>query len=368
MNNEKFTLKSPEDMPEHAKEIVNKIEQLKQLYLKGENFNIDDQKLKLVQDLFSKKFYKNVMRFCGFGSHLVEQEITFLVEIDEKAIENVTELSKYLENKGTQFLFMQIPCKLSPNIVLPDGILDRTNPASTKFVEGLKKNNVNTFDYRQYMLDNNIDFLDSFFVTDCHWKPKTAFDATKILCQEIEKLISIEIDTDKLDINNYDRIVYPNIFLGSCGKSSNIYFSGVEDFELIIPKYDTDYSWIDPVKGFTKRGEAKASLLYPLHLDWNYTVLNPYAVYSLPMSGYAIIKNHKATNTNKILFLCDSFSNTIASFLAPQFSELHFLDLRGEKKDLFGIIEEIKPDIVVMLYTTYTYNNIISMTDVNPNQ
>lgn len=359
LNNDKFPLLSPEDMPEHAKELVKKLDHLKQAYLAGENFYIDKEKTMLLQDLCRRGYMGSfVHRIGGYQSGLLRTEIahgTLNPIIAENTIENISNFSKYLSNKNISFIYMQIPCKLSPNgDNLPEGVSNETNVRADIILQGLNKNNVNTLDYRKIMVDNNINFNESFFKTDHHWKPLTVFDATNCLCHEIEKLIEMGMDKEKLNIKNYDVMKYKSIFLGNCGRESNVLYSGLDDLDLILPKYDTNYSWHCIENNLTKQGSAKEALIYPLQLDWKHYVTNPYASYSLTHDGYNVIQNHNSNNDKKILLLNDSFSNPLASFLAPQFSELHFLDLRGNKKDLFGIIEKVKPDIVVMLYSTFT--------------
>lgn len=371
INNEKFDLPTPNDMPEKAKQIVSQINQLNTAYINGENFYIDSKKTLMLKDFCQKKLIDGVHRLDDYLSHLVERELgckrNFPLVIED-AVENISQFSNYLKNKDIPFLYMQLPCKISPiKTDLPKGTTNLSNDKSTELVNGLKQKGVNTLDYRQVMIENNIDFLENFFKTDPHWKIILSFEATKRLCEEIEQLIDMQLDLSKLDINNYDRINYPNIILGSQGKSVGVSYAGVEDFEIILPKYDTEYTWSCINHGFTKHGNAKEALLYPIHLNWNYNFANPYAVYSLIDSGYTVIENHKANSKQKILCLNDSFSNPMASFIAPHFSQSHFLDLRGTKKDLNKIIEDINPDIVVMLYTTFSYNIYPIMTQVNPN-
>lgn len=381
LNDEKFSLLTPDDMPQKAKEVVNQLKYIKDCYYKKENFYLDSKNNILLQDFCSKNYYKDVYRLGDYqSSHLVERELGIYSEKGLKfnrdlnyiksAIENVTQFNKYLKNKNIPFMYMQLPCKISPNNNdLPRDTPNMSNIKADEFILGLKKKNVNVFDYRKFMIQNNIDFLDNFFKTDTHWKPSLAFSATIKLLEEIKKLINIEIDEDKITIENYNKVVYPNIFLGSQGKKTGILFSGLDDFELILPKYETDYTWHGLNFGLKKRGTIKEALLYPSQLCWEYNLANPYAVYNLLNASYTIIENHKSKSNLKILCINDSFSNPIASFLAPHFSELHFFDLRGNssKKELFEIIDYINPDIVVMLYTTFSFNIVPSMTDINPN-
>lgn len=95
--------------------------------------------------------------------------------------------------------------------------------------------------------------------------------------------------------------------------------------------------------------------------------MNPYGVDSLGRNSYCQIVNHHSQG-KKILILRDSFILPMTKFLAAQFSELHFMDIRGDlnKKDLFAKIEEINPDMVLMAHWPSAVAVIPSTTDINP--
>lgn len=387
-NDKKFKLLKPTDMPEEVKEIVKRLEYYRNTYEQGEDLEITKDNLWIIQkkrvnfwedfsefdkknysliDFLNKDNYNNVFKSKHYGNHLFGNHTNISVNIAE-AVENVTAFSDFLKKKNIPFLYMQFPSKLSNvDISLINDIVDKVNPGITEFLQGIFENGVNILDYRKLMSNNNIEFLDGFFKTDHHWKPRTAFHATKKLCEELEKLINHKFDYTKFDLNNYNQIIYPNIFLGSYGRKTGILYGGLDDFEIILPKYETDYTWESPSKGFKTRGEANDSLLYTLQLDWKYFLTNPYGVYNLMDSLNVIITNHKNNSDLKILCLHDSFANPIASFLAPHFSELHFYDLRGElnKYDIIKTIDDVKPDVVIMMYTR-SFMHQHCMTDVNP--
>lgn len=362
-NDDRYTLIKPNQMPETAKKIIEQLREIEKKYLADNK----DKEIVLNEIIYKNEFL-GVHRIGNYLGHLLHQEVSeeFTTDI-EKSIVDITKLSNYLEEKNIPFMYMQLPCKVSKEGEnLPKGVKNTSNIKSTQLVEGLKNGNVNVLDYRDVLIKQDIDFLDRFYKTDTHWKITESLNATKELCREIEKKCDVEIDWSKLEKSSYESIIYKDIFLGSAGKITGIIYSGVDDFELLLPKYDTNYSWECTQKEFYKKGNAKDALLYHLQLDWNYEIVNPYGVYSLVNFGHTIIKNHDLKSDKKILCLNDSFSNPMAMFMASQFAEVHFLDLRGEKKDLKKIIKEVNPSMVIMLYTTFSYNLHPLMTDVNP--
>ena len=64
--------------------------------------------------------------------------------------------------------------------------------------------------------------------------------------------------------------------------------------------------------------------------------------------------NHKNQEGPKVVLLRESFSCTLAPFLALSCSELTTIDLRHFSGDLMETIQELEPDLVMTLYTAST--------------
>ena len=70
------------------------------------------------------------------------------------------------------------------------------------------------------------------------------------------------------------------------------------------------------------------------------------------------MKNNTNPGGKKILLVRSSFACVVAPFLALQTSELHICDMRdkeyyvGAKINLKEYIQEIKPDYVIVLYSS----------------
>lgn len=388
-------LLTPNDLPTSIQKELDTLESYMECYQRGEKREIvvDEYFIKskknvicdfwtdsLIEEIvisvdltkfMNQKCYKGQQKVGPNDSHLLPSSfMNPVIQEVKSAVNKVVNFNDYLEKKKITFLYVQLPYKISPNETnLPPNGENHLNQKATKFVEGLMEQGVAVLDYRQTMIEQEIDYWDSFFKTDNHWKPSVAFYATKEVCLKLEELTGMEFQKDLFDLENYDIVVYPDIFLGNMGKQVGLLYGGVDDFELIIPKYPTEYTWSCARKGFEKRGEAKESLLNTPQLDWAYFHLSSYGIYSLKYRGHCKIVNHKANYERKIIVICDSYTNPMASFLAPHFSELHFMDLRGDltKEDLMQLIEEVQPDIVtMMLYVGTISRGNGSSTDVNP--
>lgn len=388
--NKIFQLKAKTDMPEDVIELLQIREEYITLSLTEKMIEIpeifreelnnyvgtflDDESFpKTVIELLGLKEIHGIFKIKKNGREYLLNSGNGAVQLSDiskgqEIAEDISMFSSYLEDREIPFLYVQLPGKPSMvNIELDLPLGDACNILVSNIMEHLRKNQVQVLDYRQIMLDEKMDFLETFFQTDIHWKPSAAFKANEIICREVAKILKIQLEEDKFNPVNYEWIKYPDIFLGRTGKKVGLFYSGVDDFELIVPKYPTDYTWECKEKGYWKRGVAEQALLFQPLLDWDYYALNPYGVYSLQGSGLSITYNHLSNNLIKLLILQDSFTNPLASFIAPHFAEIHFVDMRGEmdNKKLLKLIAEVKPYMVLMMHSLGV-NYVRALTEINP--
>lgn len=383
---------SPHNIPSQAQEVISKYNNYLNQWKNGENITIPvddffvkkrsdlefyqlssedtdapDRSVKL-QDFMAQEKYNHCYKIRDHHLVMLQEKKISYVGDQQGRVHDVTQFYHYLQKKNIPFLYVQLPSKISPiDTDLPKDTICVRNQEASAFVEGLKKNKVPCYDYRQELIEDGVDFLSLFYRTDLHWTNQAAFDATEKICRQISKYIDMDFDTYFFDPSNYYRVLYQKIFLGAFSDFTGILYGGLDDFTLLLPKFETLYQWEVPYKGYIKKGEAKVALTFPLHLDWHYYKVNPYVVNSLGSDGYTVIKNLKAKTNKKIFFIHDSFTMPISQFIAAHFAELHFFDLRKKlvKKDLFSLIDQILPDIIVMEYFVGEFYHK-DITNVNP--
>lgn len=399
LNNEKFTLAKPCDIPESAKKFVEQYEKYMEAYENGQDMTlpVDDffvkinnfedvffhgnleeyqnntKEVRLLEFLNNKK-YDDIYKVGPNNEYFVSEYVQLSRNCIDilSAVENVSKFNNYLSDKNIQFLYVQLPSKIPPNYNdLPYGLMNIIDVKASDFVNGLIENHVPALDYRKVMIENNINYWESFYKTDIHWKTSAAFGAVKTILKELEKNMKFEYDKSKVDIKNYERLLYKDVLLGNYGKQVGILYGGLDDFELFLPKYETEYTWTCEEKGFVKHGTMEEALLNPIHSNWDFYNMYMYGIHSLIRRGLCKIKNHKMIQGKKIVCIHDSFAIPMSSFLAPHFSELHFIDIRVPqskhiKKELFELIDEVKPDMVLMMYSSPEVARRIDVTDVNP--
>ena len=282
--------------------------------------------------------------------------------LDDSEINQITESIEQLkvisEENQAEFLYCQAPAK-EYYYSFPQNAENRKLENNEKLIEALRDKGVPYLDFMDIFEEEDIPTNELFYRTDHHWKEYPGFVAYQSLCKELKSRYGFEYSQEYMDYSNYNIKDYPNCFLGSIGRQVGRYFTwqGLDDFRLITPKFETNMTEEQPIKGETRSGTFEESVLFMDHLDGDIYKTNPYSVYSGGDFRLQIMKNNLNQQGKKILLIRDSFACVVAPFLALQTSELHICDMRdmdgmiGDKINMEDYIKEIKPDYVVVLYT-----------------
>jgi len=274
--------------------------------------------------------------------------------VKEKA-EKISELNTCLKKRNINLLYIQAPYKINrSDKKLPAGVYDYTNENSDKMLSKLKERGVPTFDLREEIVKDGLDYDSLFFRTDHHWTPETGLWATSAICGRLNNDYGFKIDMSLLDKSNFSKNMYKNFFLGSVGKRVGKYYGGMDDFGLVLPKYKTDFScsyYIPGKKNLTKSGSFKDAQVFMEELSKkDKFLLNAYGAYSGGDYALSVCINNKISG-KRILLLRDSYSCVISPFLSlAACKELYAVDPRLFKGSIKDYIIELRPDIVLMLY------------------
>lgn len=257
-----------------------------------------------------------------------------------------------LDGNDIPLLFIQAPFKIDKyNNNLPYGIEDTTNKMADDFLRFLVKNKCQVLDLRKVIHEKQYDYSSLFYNTDHHWKPQTGLWATAEICNDIVNSVnSVPLNTAFLDESEYSFTDFNRFFLGSQGKRTGRFFSGMDDFTVIEPKYDTDYSVSVPVINLYKEGAYDDSLLFPEYFSGDYYESDPGRVYTGDNYSNMIVNNKISTNETKLLLIKDSFSRTVIPFLASTCKTLHVIDLRTFEGSVVKYAVDNDVDMVLTLY------------------
>lgn len=256
--------------------------------------------------------------YLGKEGHLYE----VLLPPDRTLQKNVQALADFAEETGLPFYMMTVPSGAQEQAEwLPENApsYDQTQALSlvqTKF-NGIPQAKVlNLFD----TLSLHKSSYDYYFKTDHHWNLYGAYEGYSVLTKAMgETPIPLSSYTLK---NQGD-------FYGTLYSQALLTAQGADCF--LLPYYQGEENVTQEANGQSRNG-----------LYWE-SYLNGKDKYSTYLGGnhnLDVIRNPKAKSSKKLLVLRDSYFNSMAPFLADQFSEIDAVDLRHYTGDLSQYIRE----------------------------
>ena len=287
---------------------------------------------------------------------------SFYKEDDEKLMEyakQVRRLKESVESKGTKTLFINPPGKYVKNSSIYDkGFpINDTTQSQDEFLLYLHNNGVDTLDLRKPILESGLPYEKLFYKTDHHWTIEAAFIAFCAIVEDMESRCGVKLDPNKFyrDLNNYKTYYYPQSMLGSMGRNSGINYSGLDDFTLIIPKFETDLIYeTENQEREKKRREGsfdksilEVNVIYDSSTSSKIYSLSKYDAY-ISVNPWDKITNNKNKDGPKILCIRDSYFSPTLSFLSPLCSEIHMIWplASSNKMDIEEYLEENDFDYV----------------------
>lgn len=271
----------------------------------------------------------------------------------------IADLQKKSESIDAKFLYLAVPEK-GYYQTFPSNVKDRTKENFNDYLNCLREENVPVLSYVDEFKKRDMDKEDIYYYTDTHWTTNVGLLAAKLACESMNQRYDITFDWSKLDINNYNQKLYPDWFLGALGKKVGTYFTwrGADDFNLITPKFETSLIEEKPYEDSVREGSFEDTVLYGEQIyEKDYYNHDPYSGYCGGNHRLQIFKNQLENNGKTALFIRDSFSHVVTPHFALQFKELHVVDTRGEDIELYdekvnwiNYMEELKPDVVIVLY------------------
>lgn len=230
------------------------------------------------------------------------------------------------------------------------------NQRADEFKNGLSENDIKVLDLREEYIADGLPPYEFYYKTEPHWTFDTGFWAhTKIATLIDETLGNNYANQDYFNLENYTVTTHKNNTLGASGQKTGVFFAGVSDVNTIIPNFETLFSTEAISDNWTKTGTfleacTRESTLSSSNLT---PFTNNGYGYTNFYNEYAKFTNHLVENDQKIFILRDSFSRTLAPYLALHYKEVHLYDLRVDsingKETMLRLIQEIQPDIVLSI-------------------
>lgn len=269
----------------------------------------------------------------------------------DKIAAKVKRLQVVSEENGANFLYLAAPIKAYYG-GMPANVEDYSKANHDTLVQGLKAQDIPCLDFSTMLHDG------SYYRTDHHWTAATGLQATGAICETLKTNYGFTYDVTRTDLSAFEIKTYPSWFLGSYGKKTGTFFAkGADDFQLITPKFETDFTEQQPFKKLVHKGSFAETLIYTENLEKDYYGISNYAAYSGGDFRLQIMKNNLLKEGKKVVLVRDSFACVVSPFLALQTSELHICDVRnysyyvGTKMNMEEYIKQVRPDYVLVLYS-----------------
>ena len=260
---------------------------------------------------------------------------------------NFADFNTYLENKNIEFMYVMTADAGDERMgQLPYGVETNHYEESTNILVDIFNRNrieyIKTFDA---LKNSDRDYYDYFFKTDHHWNDHAGLFVTKLIVEELNKTYNMNLDASFYDESQYNVKKYKNMF-GSYGKKLSLGYANAEKFEMLIPKYKTDFE-----TSLNTKGSYLNSLINKKVLNKKAKVVNYYSSYLFTDQPIIKIKNNLCNNGKRILVIKDSKANVVNAHLASSVEYLDIIDLRHYDDSLKDYIDEVNPDVVLAIYS-----------------
>lgn len=272
----------------------------------------------------------------AFGEDMLRQEA-----------DQIAGLQTALAERDIPFLYVVAAEKTDPlDDEIPAGYTDATNENLDLFTEELARQGVNYLDIRQAIHDSGQDYYSCFYHTDHHWTTETGFYVYTLIAGWLEKDCGISIREEAVDPDSYEIHSYKNAFLGSRGKRVGVRYGGVDDFDVIVPKFESRLTDLET----GEKGDYSDLLVNEAYVQDHHDYLKS-DVYDLTLQSAAHTMNEDAGNDADVIFVSDSYGFSVQPYLSLA---VHRLDTAGayEPKDLAGMVDAVQPKAVVLLHCT----------------
>lgn len=236
---------------------------------------------------------------------------------------------------------------------LPNGYF---NEKADAYIQDLQQQQIAVLDLRKDLATSSLDQSELFFKTDHHWRIETAFWAYQDLARYLNSHYGFVVDPVYLNKENWNFLTYKNAFLGSMGRKTGSFYSGIDDITLIYPKFNTDY---DMRMEYSKdmvlfpKGRFEETLLsyvpFRNGLDPFDTYYDKYSAYLMGDYPLAHIVN-KNSHGPKVLFIKDSMARPVAAFLSTMCSEVWLIDPRYYKDSIDDFVTMHELDYIFVMY------------------
>ncbi len=205
-----------------------------------------------------------------------------------------------------------------------------------KVKEGLNSN-INFIDVYAALNEKKDEYI--YFKTDHHWTMRGAYYAYQVLCKDIG-ITPYSFEDFVIEIVSKD-------FYGTFYSRANNKHLSADFIEVFKPKFNVSYDVHYVAE------DKSTNTLYELeHLDKK----DKYSVFLDGNHPLVTIKTNIENNKKLVLFK-DSYSHCFIPFLTNHYQEIHVIDLRYYKLDVYDYIDENDISEALFLYNISSFSS-----------
>lgn len=356
---------SLEKAPETVQRIVAEVDEsiIEEMYGRMEFIEL----YSYVQVLLDKREFNN-FSFIKDEDGYLHYASFFKEDTDDVAeyARRVRRLQDVAQEKGAEVIFCVTPGKYVRGMTdfrtgMP--VNDPNNLVDELFFY-LNRYGVETLDYRFYLPNDHMTIQEAFFRTDHHWTVPAAFEATRVLVEEMNRRFETDLDPQGyLSYDRYRSVTYRHGMMGSMGRRTGANFCELEDFEALWPEFemhctresidsDGDVSYLE--------GLMQETIMDPdvLFREGDIYSNAQYALYLNTISPYEKIVNLDNPDGCRILAIRDSYFSPTLVFLTPLCSEIEAVWVLEEREevDIETLVREGTYDYIVIELYPYNIN------------
>lgn len=277
----------------------------------------------------------------------------------EEAAENYRRFSARLDEMALPHHYVQLPNKKIPGYsLLPTPFDNYANESADDFLAQLQQQGLDYSDYRPLIYASGIAYEEMFYRTDHHWQTETALWTSLQLIEELEERTGWQLfdeDTPRA-LSDYQRLDYPQHFLGSQGVRTGRYYAGVDDFSLFVPRRPGSYELYYDLNEQGMRGDFRSAFIHDVLLE---TETDCYAAFLGYDTAQMRLVNTERPQGKKLAIIKDSYTQALAPYLAAYFREIILLDMRAFHTldlKLGDHLQDLDPDYLLVIYSPDTFD------------
>lgn len=216
----------------------------------------------------------------------------------------------------------------------------------SKISSTLSKDKISFVDLRERFKSEYKNGSQLYYKTDHHWTTKGAYTGYQELCKAL--------DITPIDDSTLKKDSYPD-FYGTTYSSSGFWLTPPDNIEIWSnPNNSSKNISVKITEGANIK--TSGSMYFTDHLKED----DKYPVFIDGNHALTEITNTNAKN-GTVLLIKDSFSHSLAPFLAENYSKVVLVDLRYYKESVSDLVTTYNPEQVVVLYGI---DNLATDTDI----